>query len=296
MRAAWQAQSPALDYGRFDFGWTGQGPLKLFEFNCDTPTSMLETAVIQWSWKETRFPQADQFNSLHEKLIARWQALAPQIPDNRVWFAHFGDAVHEDTITTTYMRDLANQAGLETHGLLIDQIGVDAAGRIVDQDDYLISALFKLYPWEWIAAEAFGDDILPHLSKTVWLEPVWKMLWSNKAVLAVLWEMFPGHPNLLPTAFDPHAMTGDYVSKPVLAREGANIEIVERGRVVARTAGEYNRNQLVYQDRYHLRDFGRGYPVLGSWIVAGEAAGLGIREDGLITSNRARFLPHIIKD
>ncbi len=194
------------------------------------------------------------------------------------------------------MRDLAGQGGLETRAVLIDQIGIDAAGRIVDQEDYLISALFKLYPWEWLAVEDFGEKILPRLAETIWLEPVWKMLWSNKAVLTVLWDLFPGHPNLLPASFDPGKMAGDYVTKPVLAREGANIEVVSGGKVIARSEGGYSRNRLVYQQRYPLRDFGRGYPVLGSWTVAGSAAGLGIREDGLITGNRARFIPHIIED
>ncbi len=296
VRSAWQQQVPALDYGRFDFAWDGSGDPKLLEFNCDTPTSMLETAIVQWYWKEAVFPAADQLNSLHEQLIARWEAIAPALPGSRVWFTHFGDAAHEDTITTTYMRDLAGQAGLETRAVLIDQIGIDADGRIVDQEDNLISALFKLYPWEWLASEDFGEKILPRLTETVWLEPVWKMMWSNKAVLAVLWDLFPGHPNLLPASFDPTKMTGDYVSKPVLAREGANIEVVSCGQVIARSEGEYSRNRLVYQERYRLRDFGHGYPVLGSWTVAGGAAGLGIREDGLITGNRARFIPHIIED
>lgn len=294
VRDAWDREVPALDYGRFDFAWHGIGEPKLLEFNCDTPTSMLETAIVQWYWKEEVFPHADQLNSLHEQLIARWQAIAPAVPDSRVWFTHFGDDAHEDTITTTYMRDLAQQAGLETHAVLIDQIGIDAAGRIVDQEDYLITALFKLYPWEWLASEEFGERILPRLHETVWLEPVWKMMWSNKAVLAILWDMFPGHPNLLPASFDPARMTGDYVTKPVLAREGANIEVVSGGKVIARSEGGYSRNRLVFQERYPLRDFGRGYPVLGSWTVAGSAAGMGIREDGLITGNRARFIPHII--
>lgn len=293
---AWLANAPSLDFGRFDLAWDGTGDPKLLEYNCDTPTSLLETAIIQWDWKETVFPQADQLNSLHERLIARWQSIAPALPDGRLWFTHVGDSVHEDTMTTTYLRDLAEQAGLETRGLLIDQIGIDAAGRIVDQDDYLITALFKLYPWEWLAAEDFGRRIIPHLPETIWLEPVWKMMWSNKAVLAILWEMFPGHPNLLPASFDPHAMPGDYVTKPVHAREGANIEVVSAGQVIASTAGDYDRACLVYQQRYPLHDFGRGFPVLGSWVVDGQAAGLGIREDGLITSNRARFVPHIIVD
>lgn len=296
VRAAWQQQGPALNYGRFDLGYTGEGPPKLFEFNCDTPTAMLETAIVQWEWKEAVFPAADQLNSLHERLIARWAQLLPRLPGGRAWFTHVDDPAHEDTITTTYMRDLAQQAGLATRAVLIGQIGVDIAGRIVDQDDNLITALFKLYPWEWIAEEQFGRAILPHLPQTHWIEPVWKMMWSNKAVLAVLWELFPGHPNLLPAAFDPAAVGPNRVSKPVLAREGANIEVVEAGKVVARSEGGYDRGQLVYQERFALRDFGKGYPVLGSWIVDGTAAGLGIREDGLITANRSRFIPHIIQD
>jgi glutathionylspermidine synthase len=296
VREAWKRRSVALDFGRFDFAWDGTGQPKLLEYNCDTPTSLLETSIVQWFWKEEVFPQADQLNSLHEKLLARWQEVAGALPGRRVWFTHVADDAHEDTMTTTYLRDLAGQAGLETFGLLIDQIGIDADGRILDQDDYLITALFKLYPWEWLAAEDFGTAILPHIHDTVWLEPVWKMLWSNKAVLAVLWDLFPDHPNLLPASFIPGAVGPDYVAKPVLAREGANIEIVSNGAVLARSEGKYDASRMVFQQRYPLKDFGCGYPVLGSWIVAGDAAGLGIREDGLITGNRARFVPHVIME
>lgn len=296
VREAWTRRALALDFGRFDFAWDGTGAPKLLEYNCDTPTSLLETSIIQWFWKEDVFPQADQFNSLHEKLLARWEAVGGLLPGRRVWFSHVADEAHEDTMTTTYLRDLAGQTGVETFGLLIDQIGIDAEGRILDQDDYVISALFKLYPWEWLVTEEFGAAILPRLHETVWLEPAWKMLWSNKAVLAVLWDLFPGHPNLLPASFDPTAVGPDYVAKPVLAREGANIEVVSHGEVLARSEGNYDASRVVFQERYPLKDFGRGYPVLGSWIVTGEAAGLGIREDGLITGNRARFVPHIIED
>lgn len=295
VRSTWRAEVPALDYGRFDFGYDGQGQPKLFEFNCDTPTAMLEASVVQWAWKEDVFPDCDQFTSLHEKLIARWQAISRQIPDQRVWFTHIADSSHEDTITTTYMRDLAMQAGFETFGVLIDQIGIDASGQFVDQDDQLISTIFKLYPWEWIADEAYGANVLLNLPSTMWLEPLWKMMWSNKAVLAILWEMFPGHPNLLPATMDMRSAGQNYVSKPVLAREGANIEVVQKGRVVARSEGAYARTDLVYQQLYPLRDFGQGYPVIGSWIVNGDPAGMGIREDQLITGNRARFVPHFIE-
>jgi glutathionylspermidine synthase len=295
LRESWRDEPPALDYGRFDFGYAGKGEPKLFEFNCDTPTAMLEAAVIQWEWKEARFPDLDQFNSLHEKLIDRWTHLRGRLPGERVWFTHADDPSHEDTITATYMRDLAEQAGLETHAVLIDDIGVDADGRIVDQDDQLITAIFKLYPWEWIVHESYGPDIVRHLPRAAWIEPIWKMIWSNKAILALLWEMFPNHPNLLAASFDPGKVGPSYVSKPILAREGANVEIVAAGETLARTMGEYRDAPAIYQALYPLRDFGQGYPVIGSWCVAGEAAGMGIREDGLITGNRARFVPHVIR-
>lgn len=295
IKRAWRDEPPALNYGRFDFGYDGAGEPKLFEFNCDTPTSMLEAAVVQWEWKEDVFPALDQFTSLHEKLIGRWAEIRSRLYGQRIWFTHTADPSHEDTITTTYMRDLAAQAGLETHAVLIDDIGIDAGGRIVDREDQLISAIFKLYPWEWIIGEAYAEDIVRHLDDTAWIEPIWKMIWSNKAILQVLWAMFPDHPNLLAASVLKERIGDSYVAKPFLAREGANIEIVEQGRTVAASQGEYRQGLTMYQERYPLRDFGNGYPVLGSWIVDGEATGMGIREDGLITGNRARFVPHIIR-
>ncbi|MCC2979519.1 glutathionylspermidine synthase family protein [Sphingomonas sp. IC4-52] len=296
VRHAWYSEPPALNFGRFDFGLDPQGTPKLFEFNCDTPTSMIEAAVVQWEWKEQCFPHLDQLNSLHERLIERWRELRPRLTGNRLWFTHDADPSHEDTITTTYLRDLAEEAGIVTQAILINDIGVDAHGRIVDLDDQLISAIFKLYPWEWIVDETYGPDIVRHLSETAWIEPIWKMIWSNKAILEVLWQMFPGHPNLLAASSDRRAIGDSYVAKPFLAREGANIEIVEDDAVVARSGGKYVDGKTLYQQRCYTPDFDGHYPVLGAWIVDGAAAGLGIREDGLITGNGARFVPHVIVD
>lgn len=294
IRDSWESGPPALEYGRFDLGYDGTGEPKLFEFNCDTPTGMLEAAVVQWDWKEDCFPGLDQFNSLHEKLLDRWRSIAPQLPAGRLWFTHTADPSHEDTITTTYLRDLAEQAGIETRAIVIDDIGIDAEGRIVDLDDHLISAIFKLYPWEWIVGEDYGPAIVRHLPSTPWIEPIWKMLWSNKAILEILWQMFPGHPNLLAASRDPLVIGGSYVAKPLLAREGANVEIVENGHVVARSGGHYPQDRMLYQQRHRIRPFAGRYPVVGAWIVDGAAAGMGVREDGLITGNGARFIPHVI--
>jgi glutathionylspermidine synthase len=296
IRAAWNAEPPALNFGRFDLGYDGKSPPKLFEFNCDTPTSLLEAAVVQWEWKEDRFPRLDQFTSLHEKLIAKWRDLQPHLPPI-FHFAHTADDAGEDTITTSYLRDTAREAGFETLPILIEDIGWHHdERRFVDLDGRPIEAVFKLYPWEWLVNEAFGQHLVENLPRTLWLEPIWKMIWSNKAILAVLWELFPDHPNLLGSGLTPPPADVDAIAKPLLAREGANVSIRRGGVIAAETAGDYGEEGYVYQALYPLPETAPGcFPVIGSWIVDGEPAGMGIREDGLITGNTARFVPHVIE-
>jgi glutathionylspermidine synthase len=143
--------------------------------------------------------------------------------------------------------------------------------------------------------EPFGRNLIENQGRTVWIEPIWKMIWSNKAILPILWDLFPDHANLLPAAFD--GPLGDsFVRKPLLAREGANVSVVKVGREIAASAGGYARSGFIYQGLFDLPTFDGAYPVIGSWIVDGAPAGMGIREDGLITGNLARFAPHIIVD
>ena len=295
VRAAWNDEPPALNFGRFDLGFDGQGPPKLFEFNCDTPTSLLETAVIQWDWKQELFPGADQFNSLHEKLVAKWADIRPLIAGDRVSFAHVADAIGEDTVTVSYLRDTAEEAGLKTAAIAIDDLGWSRLDRVfVDIREVPVTAIFKLYPWEWLVNEAFGRNLIESLDRTIWIEPIWKMIWSNKAILPVLWSMFHDHENLLPCHYD--EPFGDHVRKPRLAREGANVTIVRNRDAVARSGGDYGDEGFVYQGLYALPEMAPGaFPVIGSWIVDGSPAGMGIREDGLITGDKARFVPHIVE-
>ncbi|MDO7843688.1 glutathionylspermidine synthase family protein [Sphingomonas immobilis] len=294
IRDSWDAEPPALNYGRFDLGYDGKGPPKLFEFNCDTPTSLIEAAVVQWAWKEECFPGSGQWNDLHDALVAKWRDLAPLLPEI-LHFAHVADDAGEDTITTTYLRDTAAEAGVASEAILIDDLGWDAARRcFVDLDERQMRAIFKLYPWEWLVGEAFGANLIESLPATLWIEPVWKMIWSNKAILAVLWDMYPGHPNLLGASLS--VPPGDAIAKPLLAREGANVSMRKGGAVVAETGGDYGEEGYVYQEIFALPETAPGvFPVLGSWVVDGVPAGLGIREDGLITGNTARFVPHIVE-
>jgi len=64
---SWQNDQPSF-YGRFDLAFNN-GQVKLLEFNADTPTSLLESSVIQWYWLQDYNKSYDQFNSIHEKLL-----------------------------------------------------------------------------------------------------------------------------------------------------------------------------------------------------------------------------------
>jgi glutathionylspermidine synthase len=290
-------------YGRFDLAYDGAGPPKLLEYNADTPTALLEAAVIQWFWfrdvldsagiSERDREQApfDQFNSLHERLIEAWGRVRREV-GNRVVFAVMKDSL-EDVMTVTYLRDTATQAGLKTEFLAVKDIGWHDGRRVfTDLRERAIAILFKLYPWEWMLREKFGR-FLPG-APTRWLEPPWKMVLSNKAILPVLFELFPESPYLLRAGFQP--MGESYVVKPIYSREGANVAIVQDGRTIAETGGDYTEGRHVYQEFYPLPSFEGRYPVVGSWIVNGHACGMGIREDdGLITRNTSRFLPHVLR-
>jgi glutathionylspermidine synthase len=296
IREAWEGEPRAPNLGRFDLGWTGEGPPKLFEFNADTPTSLLEAAVIQWDWLEQVMPGHDQFNSLHDTLVARWTEIAPPPGTSRLYLAHAREASGEDAVTTAYMADAANAAGIDCALIAIEDIGWDPARRrFVDLDGLAMDAIWKLYPWEWLLADDFGKQVVESLDTTLWMEPIWKLLWSNKAMLAVLWELFPSHPNLLETRRQP--LHGPQVKKPILGREGANVTVLANGPDAPASAtrpGDYGREGFVWQALYDLPGSGQQRPVIGSWVVDGAPAGIGIREDGPITGNLARFVPHVI--
>jgi glutathionylspermidine synthase len=292
---SWRRSDPHL-YGRFDLRYDGRRPPVLLEYNADTPTSLLEAAILQWYWKTDVFPADDQWNSLHEKLVERWKEIRDRLPGNETHFTwSSADTSGEDNVTLAYLQECAAEAGLHTVGLAIEQLGWDRdLNRFVDLEDAPISTLFKLYPWEWVLDDEFGRYAAESLPETMWIEPLWKSLLSNKAILAVLWEMYPGHPNLLPAYVDdPHELT-EYVRKPKLGREGANVTIVGAG-FETQTGGVYGEEGYVYQLLDPLPQFDDMRPALGAWIVGDESAGLGIREtSGLVTDNGAAFVPHRI--
>lgn len=288
---SWERRDPHL-YGRFDLRYDGTGPAKLLEYNADTPTSLLESSVVQWFWLQDTHPDDDQWNSLHERLIDRWRELAlPPGPTHFAWTNM--DETGEEAMTVAYLQETAEQAGRAAIAIAMEDIGWDSINRrFVDVDQQMIRSVFKLYPWEWMLADSFGQQAVRH---GTWIEPLWKALLSNKALLALLWELYPDHPSLLPAYLDGPRELTSYIAKPLLGREGASMRIVTPTETVS-TPGSYGAEGYVYQGFEALPLFDGERPVLGAWMVADESAGLGIRETtGLITDDTSSFVPHRIE-
>lgn len=318
--SSWRAHEPAL-YGRLDLSYDGKGPARLLEYNADTPTSLYESASFQWLWLEQQQElgvlgaDTDQFNALHESLVERFGEICA--PDEELHFAADPDNP-EDYATVEALAWAAREAGLGAHFTPLSAIGITEDGQFADDESRVIGTLFKLYPWE----DLLRDDFSPYLqsSQTRFIEPPWKAILSNKAMLPLLWQMFPGHPNLLPAFFLDDvrdALTGGtpapavaaafaaaedqlrhgYVTKPIFSREGAGVSIYQSGKLALQTNDDsYSHHPMIVQGLAPLPDFDGFHPVIGAWIIGEACTGIGIREDqSRITHNLSRFKPHFIE-
>lgn len=313
IRKSWARQDKSL-YGRFDFSYN-DGEVKLLELNFDTPTSLYEAAVLQWYWYTDcvaagQLPEgSDQFNSIHERLIDAFKRLGNI---ETLHLSALSDCP-EDEDTVRYIESCAMAAGITTDFIHVSQLGLDHAGQLIDLHCRKIRHLFKLYPWEFLMQEdeevfkQTGRRIFPALIENqdaAFLEPAWKAILSNKAILPLMWELAPNHPNLLATALDDRSnlaktlKSGAHVRKPIFGREGANVSIVIPGDkdLSVKRDGPYGQEGFILQEYCPLPSYGEYHCVIGSWIIDGQAAGMGIRSDrNAITGNTACFVPHYIE-
>lgn len=304
IRQSWENGDPSL-YSRLDLAYHGKGPAKLYENNADTPTSLYETGFWQWLWLQDKVDSgdlprsSDQFNSLQEKLVNRFRELKVLTPDRVLHFSCCKDTV-EDRGTVQYLEDCAKEAGIETKFVYIEDIGIDADKQFTDLDNQVITWMFKLYPWEFMFQEAFGQYLGQQNIR--WVEPPWKAILSNKALMPMLWKLFPDHPNLLPAFFEdeldqvPEGML--LVKKPLFSREGANITLTDHTGTPLQgegTEGPYGEEGFIYQQQYTLPLFGDNYTLVGSWLVDDQAAGVALREDkSEVTQDLSRYIPHTV--
>lgn len=299
--ASWKRSDPDL-YQRLDLCFDrASGEYKMFEFNGDTPTGVVEmNANLAW-WQDARDmgmigKDTDVFNDFRFHMVNRMSELKSRIGDKVFYFSSVKNNDEEEA-TVRFLKQCAEDAGLFTDFLHLEDIRA-TDGELIDAESFRIEWLFKLFPWEDMAVGNFSETIRRTTSCT-FTEPAWKMVWSNKAFLALAWKLFPNHPNLLPAFVegDPAASgLTEFIRKPQWGREGQNMSIVKDGNTVHKSEGVYGDDTMILQQYLPMPSYDGRYPIIGSWVVNNQPAGVLIREDGnLITGNLSACLPTFVQ-
>ena len=296
-------------YGRFDLAGGVDGkPIKLLEFNADTPTALFETAIIQWAMlKKSGLEEKSQFNALYESLVNNFKRLVTLEEDvstfeerydgwNFLFTSVKGNSEEENTVRL--MQHIATEAGFKTEFAYIDDIEFSAGNGIFYQHKNY-ELWFKLIPWEDIALEE--SDLAMLLTniiknqKAIIFNPAYTLLFQSKGLLKILWDLYPNHPLLLESSFEP--LEGKkQVQKPVFGREGGSITILdEESNKLAHAEGDYDSHKMVYQAYTELSTDAQGLSYQAGVFYAYEACGLGFRKGGKILDNMSKFVGHIVQ-
>lgn len=292
--------------GRIDFaGGIGNFPIKLLEFNADTPTSLPESAYFQkWQVEAIEKEYDGQLNYLIEDLTEAFAALKAQFPDKPPLLLLTGLGFVEDRLNLMVIKDAAQRAGFEVDYADLESVVFADDGVYLQSDAGYVQYpfLYKLVPWETIILrEPELLDILIRLSiehDLIILNPSYSLAFQAKHMLSVLYELFPDHPLLLPT-FDLEARVRgrQYVRKVNFGRMGENIQIIATsGQILAKTTGDFGHFSKIYQEfaeMYQDEDGDIYQPSM--YVVRGKSSCLNVRRrDGLIIDDDAEFVPHLL--
>jgi len=309
IKQSWEEEVHWHLYGRFDLAGGIDGkPIKLLEFNADTPTALFETAIVQWVLlRYNGLDEAKQFNRVYEALKENFQRLVTLSEDVsdfsakyegwQMLFSSIAGSL-EDENTTRLLQTAAAEAGWNTQFCYVDEVGFGEDGIFCEDERY--EFWFKLIPWESIAIEEPAlalilTELLQH-HRAIVLNPAYTLLFQSKGMLPILWKLFPGHPLLLEASFKP--LEGKrQVEKKLFGREGENITIYDKnGKVIDKRDGEYGSFASIYQEFTQLPKDSQGRYYQAGVFFAYEGCGLGFRRGGAILDNMSKFVGHIIRN
>lgn len=309
IKKSWENDVHWHIYGRFDLaGGLDNRPIKLLEFNADTPTSLFESALLQWALlKENGLNDERQFNNIYDAIKENFKRLITLFDDTdgfdklydgwKILFSsiHGND---EEEATTKLLQQIATDAGFNTGFEYLQNVKFDDEG-IYDRDDNRYEYWFKLYPWEDIAIDepelaTTLSNIIQNQSAII-LNPAYTLLFQSKGMLKILYDLFPDSPYLLKSSFEP--LEGvKHVEKPVFGREGANIKIIDsNGAILNKQDGPYDNYKKVYQEYVELNMDEEEAKYQAGVFFAYEACGLSFRKGGEILDNMSKFVGHVIE-
>ncbi len=297
-------------YSRFDLAGGIDGkPIKMIEFNADTPTSLFETAIIQWAMlKANGLDEASQFNNIYDALkdnFKRIITLDTDVEKFEEYYANLGwkilfssiSSSSEDINTTKLLEHIANEAGFNTDFEFIENVQFSDDGIFKDEESF--EFWFKLIPWENIAIEESElalilTEIIKE-KKAIIFNPAYTLMFQSKGFMKILWDLYPNHPLLLETSFEP-LENKKQVEKRCFGREGANTKIINSdGSIDVETSGDYEGHKAIYQEYVELPTDKDGNSYQAGVFFAYEACGLGFRKGSKILNNMSKFVGHIVK-
>ena len=279
IKESWKNERENHLYGRFDLsGGVDSKPIKLIEFNADTPTLLLETTVIQLMMLQfNKLENAEQFNYIYEAISKKFKKIAKR---KKSEFSKFlfscVENIEEELVTTKLLEGMAKESGVLTVFEYLEDT----------QEENGYDYWFKLYPWEDM--ENFTPNAI-----TSMLNPAYTLLYQSKGMLAILSQLFADSPYLLKSSFEP--LKEKYVKKRMFGREGANIDIVEDGEVVNATEGIYDEYKAVYQEYESFVKDEQGHHYQAGVFYSDGACGVGFRRGREILDDMSEFVGHILK-
>lgn len=308
IKKSWENDVHWHIYGRFDLAGGIDGKaIKLIEFNADTPTSLFESALLQWAiLKHNNMDEGSQFNTIYESISNNFKRLVTLFDDVELfderydgWKILFSSISNndEEEATTRLLQQMATDAGFNTAFEYLENTHFDEDG-IYDSNENSYEYWFKLYPWEDITVDepelATTLTNIMQNQKAIILNPAYTLLFQSKGMLKILHDMFPNSPYLLKTSFEP--LKGiKQVEKSVFGREGANTKIIEiNGNVVEQTDGPYDNYKKVYQEYVEFAKDSSGTKYQAGVFFAYEACGVSFRKGSEIMDNMSKFVGHVI--
>ncbi|WP_228730320.1 bifunctional glutathionylspermidine amidase/synthase [Shewanella yunxiaonensis] len=313
LRRSWQTRRHQMINGRFDFCITHKG-LKVYEYNADSASCHTEAGLIQGLWGK-QAGDVDGYDAAEDLLSALVEAWRHSDASGTVHILQDDDK--EENYHALFMQRAMTQAGISSKIVRgLQQLHWNDAGEVVDKDGEAINCVWKTWAWETaleqIRAECEDDDRAPPirtgtpntpvrlvdvlLRPTVQVfEPLWTLIPSNKAILPVLWSLFPHHRYLLDSAFEltDELKQHGYVIKPIAGRCGDNISLVDKHeQQLGQTEGRFAHQQQIYQELWRLPKID-GYRVqVCTFAVGGSYGGSCVRvDDSLIITTDSDLLP-----
>ena len=308
IKKSWENDVHWHIYGRFDLaGGIDDKPIKLIEFNADTPTALFETALLQWALlKQNNMDEEKQFNNVYEAITQNFKRLITLFDDTehfderydgwKILFSSI-EGNDEEEATTRLLQQMATDAGFNTGFEYLQNVQFDENG-ISDAHNNEYEYWFKLYPWEDIAHDepelATTLANIMQNQKAIILNPAYTLLFQSKGIMKILYDLFPDSPYLLKTSFEP--LKGiKQVEKTVFGREGANTKILDaNGNTLEQTDGPYDNYKKVYQEYVEFNKDVKGAKYQAGVFFAYEACGVSFRKGSEIMDNMSKFVGHVI--